>query len=672
MPRKSVDRHDRIETVLEDAYRRDYKEIPVSMGRFLRDENFLGKITGGGKTVHPLWKKVLSDVAIDDSKYLIVLTGAIGTGKTVTAVTAIAYGMYRVLCLKSPWEFFEKHSGGKLAIMFFNLTKSLSHSKGFNLLQSYLLSSSWFRAHGQVVGTEQNPRIEFSIFEYMLASPYSKGFGIEGADVIFAIMDEVDSDTESEKQKIRVLQAYESSVARLDSRFVRISDQSGQAETLGRFFLCASKQEQLSFLNTFIVKMKNSPTVYIVDASLWEVKTDLNLSGKKFPIMLGDPYTPSKILGIETENGFEVDTKGIEDAENMGFKVMQVPIEYLERFQKDLVGNLRRLAGVSVDHLRKSKLFPSEKMIVDCYDPAKRDPVTVQTIEVGLNDDIDFAKFIDFSAIRIPRNYPRYIHVDIAYSGNGDALGLGMSCISGWTDRTVEDLEDGGTIKVEKLPVVETDLCMRIKGRAGDKIPLSKVRKLIVDLKKVYNFNIRLVTFDLDLLSEESKQILTRVGINCDSLSLDKNPQIYREFRDLVGDKRWCCHRNEWLHFELANLEDDHEKNRVDHPDEVIDMEILGDGSTRDIVVKGSKDCSDSTVGSVENALRGAEAPMGKEFTKMVTGVLSKPVQRGAPGSLLSIPKGATIIKGGEKERDVTEDRIPKRFGEIFRRSQGR
>jgi hypothetical protein len=172
-------------------------------------------------------------------------------------------------------------------------------------------------------------------------------------------------------------------------------------------------------------------------------------------------------------------------------------------------------------------------------------------------------------------------------------------------------------------------------------------------------------------LSEESKQILTRVGINCDSLSLDKNPQIYREFRNLVADKRWCCHRNDWLHFELANLEDDHEKNRVDHPGEVIDMEILGDGSTRDIVVKGSKDCSDGTVGSVENALRGAEAPMGKEFTKMVTGVLSRPVQRGAPGSLLSIPR-VTMTKSEEKERDITEDRIPKKFGDIFRRSQGR
>ncbi len=669
MAGRKPNRLERINTILKAYVDADYREEPIPIGQFLSDPEYLGRVTGNGKTVYPYWKSILSDIAIDDSRFLTVLTGAIGTGKTRTAVAAICYGMYKVLCLKDPWEFYGKQAGGKIAVVFFNLTKSLSQGKGYNILQSYLLSSPWFNRHGIIMNEKgANPRIEFPVFEFKSGSPYAKGFGFVGEDVLFAIMDEVDSEMESDKQKIRVLKAYEEAVSRLESRFVRIAKYSGKRETLGRFFLCASKQEKASFLNTFIVKMKNSPIIRIVDAALWEVKTDLNFSGETFPIMLGDLYTPSKILCIETERGLEIDQVGMDKAVVDGFDIIQVPVELLERFQKDLVGNLRRLAGVSVNYLRKSKLFPSEKHLVDCYDPAKRDPVPMHTIEVGVNDNIDLAKYIDFSAIRIPRHVPRYIHVDIAYSGNGDALGLGMSCVSGWSDRVIEDLKEGGNMKIVKLPIIETDFGMRIKARPNDEINLSSVRKLIADLKIVYKFNIRLATYDYDALSKESQQILNRIGIKSEHLSLDRDPSIYRGFRNLVVDKRWCCHRDEYLHFELVNLEDDKEKNKIDHPDEVIDIEILEDGSTQDVVVKGSKDESDGVVGSVENALRNCGDVPSKDFTTKVKG--SFPVQDKARtiGSLLSINK--TLVGDPKRQEDPKGTDVD--FKNIFDKSQRR
>jgi len=417
--------------------------------------------------------------------------------------------------------------------------------------------------------------------------------------------------------------------------------------------------------------MKNSPIIRIIDAAFWEVRTDLNFSGQTFPIMLGDTYTPSKILGQEIKGGFEVDQKGIDEANKNGFKMIEAPIELLERFQKDLVGNLRRLAGISIDQLRKSKLFPSEKLLVDCYDSTKRDPVKMLTIEVGLNDDVDFTNYIDFSAFRIPKHRPRYIHVDIAYSGNGDALGLGMSCISGWTDKSVEDITDGGSMRVEKLPIIETDFGMRIKARPGDKIPLNKIRKFIGDLKITYGFNIKLVTYDYDALSEESKQILTRFGIQCGSLSLDKSPQIYRSFRAIVNEKRWCCHRNNYLHFELANLEDDSEKNKIDHPDEVVDIEVLGDGSTKDIVLKGSKDLSDGVVGSVENALRDAETSIPIEFANKIKQIITKPEQTNPVNVLLDIERKSSNVSNKEKN-DQPSDPSNISFKDIFNKSQKR
>lgn len=671
--KKKIDKIDRIDTVTKAAFAKDYAEIPVPIGTFLSHPKYLGNITKGGNSVFPFWRHVLSDIAIDDTRYLQVFTGAIGIGKTCSAIAAICYGMYRILCLKNPWEYFGKIAGGKIAIVFFNLTKTISQGKGFNLLQSYLLSSPWFVDRGIPGGSKKNPRLDFPIFEYISGSPYAKGFGFVGQDVLFAIMDEVDSETESEKQKIRVLQAYETTIARFESRFVRIGENSDKGETLGRFFLCASKQEKMSFLNTFIVKMKNSPIINIVDAPLWDVRVDLNFSGVKFPIMLGDLYSPSKILGrlrdpADISKGFEVDEHAMRLAQSQGFEITYVPIELLERFQKDMVGNLRRLAGISVNELRKSKLFPSERLLIDCYDPLKKDPVSMLTIECGLNDDLDLTRYIDFDLIRIPRHRPRYIHVDIAYAGGGDALGIGMSCISGWADRTVEDLLEGGEIRIEKLPIVETDFGMRVKARSNDKIPLTKIRKFIVDLKIRYGFNIKLVTYDYDALSEESKQILARLGMNVASQSLDKSPQKYRSFRNLCGERRWCCHRNDYLHFELANLEDDSDKNKVDHPEEVIQVEILGDGSQEERVYKGSKDMSDGVVGSVMSALEDSGAPAPREFIDLVKEIISKPQATRTISNLVQIDRARP---DKPKEKDTSLDANFTKFKDIWKKSQG-
>jgi len=414
--------------------------------------------------------------------------------------------------------------------------------------------------------------------------------------------------------------------------------------------------------------MKNSPIIKIIDAPLWDVRVDLNFSGDKFPVMLGDMYSPSKILGNMFDGKFVIDDPMLQTALKNGFEITYVPIELLERFQKDIIGSLRRLAGISVNQLRKSKLFPSEKLLIDCYDPLKKDPVSMLTIDVGLKDEVDFAAYINFDHIRVPRNRPRYIHVDIAYAGGGDALGIGMSCVSGWSDRTVENLMDGGAMRVEKLPIIETDFGMRIKARPGDKIPLNKVRKFIGDLKVLYGFNIRLVTYDYDALSEESKQILTRFGIETDSLSLDKTPQYYRSFRNLCGEKRWCCHRNEYLHFELKELEDDTDKNKVDHPDEVVNVVILEDGSEEDEVLKGSKDMSDGVVGSAMSALNSSGAPAPREFTDMVKEIMSKPLANYKASSLVQIDHANPKKK---VEKDTSFDSNNVKFKNIWNRSQG-
>lgn len=418
----------------------------------------------------------------------------------------------------------------------------------------------------------------------------------QGENVIAALMDEVDSPVASEVQRHKVVQAYENARRRLDSRFVIKGD------TLGRFFMVASKQERLSFLNAFIAKYKNDRSVMIVDIPLWRAKPKGTFSTKQFQICVGDVYNPPFI--IETDEQLQLATQ-------KGFSVMDVPMDFYDAFTKDMVGALRDIAGVSVSHVRTTKLFPSESLLTRCYtnDP---NPSKVVTIEVGLQDDVDFLEYLDLSALTVPLHIPRYIHVDYAFSGDGDAMGIGMSCIKGWTYREVESEE--GLFRRQKVPCLRTDFVLRIKGRPGDKIPLAKVRKFILDLKTRKNVNIRKVSYDLAIATEDTKQTLERAGIACDTLSMDKDPQLYRGFRVLVEEERWETPFHPYLHFELKHLEDDQERNKIDHPEEVPEMEVLEDGSIKEKVFKGSKDVADGGVGSVCLALRECECPPDQEI----------------------------------------------------------
>lgn len=620
----------RIQTYLDYLYSLDYKERPVSVDEFLNSPEFLGKLTHQGKSVRPIWRKVLNEVMADDTRWQVVFTGAIGTGKSRAAIWGVLYVLHRILCLRAPWEFFGgKSEGGKMTVAFFNLAKSQSQSKGYQILMNHLVESPWFLRHGTLSGSSTGtPTLHLPLIEFKLASPYSKGYGIQGDDIIAGILDELDAPDESEGQKKRVLNAYDSAVNRFRSRFVL------EGKSLGRLFLVASKQETMSFLNTFVTERKNDESVKTVELALWEALPSSQFCGKTFNVMIGDIYVPSKI--VETP-------EDVEKAQKEGRKIIQVPVEYLEDFRRDIVKALRDIAGISVTELRARKLFASETILQDCYAPERKNPVAQQTIEIGLHDEIDLCRFIDFSAIRLNPSIPRCIHWDISLSE--DSTGIAMSGVCGW--RAVYKENEGGTPLVIKHPVVETDFAMRIKAKEGDQIPFHRIRKLIIDLKKVYGFNINVVAADLNLLSADSRQTLTLAGFQTEYLSLDKHPELYRAFRDLVANRCWIAPYIPILHFELSNLEDDPVRNKVDHPDKVAQVIFLEDGTTRDVVLKGSKDVADAVVGSVMKAIELCKVPPDVEvmtnlIKKATTPASVSPTPIGNPEVLVNLPQQKT------------------------------
>ena len=78
MPPATPKKTDLIRNYLSYLTNLNYKEAPPSMDEFLNSPKFLGKLTNNGKSVYPVWRDTLQLVAKEDSKYIYVLTGAIG------------------------------------------------------------------------------------------------------------------------------------------------------------------------------------------------------------------------------------------------------------------------------------------------------------------------------------------------------------------------------------------------------------------------------------------------------------------------------------------------------------------------------------------------------------------------------------------------------------------
>lgn len=145
--------------LFEDLKYADFEEIPVDISTFMHDPRYLGKALydqEGRFTIFPYWEKTLEDIFPDNisTKYNnIVLTGAIGLGKSTIAVICLLYLLYRLLCLKNPYTYYGMQEIDKITISLMNIT--LDNAKGVALdkMNQMILSSEWFMSHGEMAGS---------------------------------------------------------------------------------------------------------------------------------------------------------------------------------------------------------------------------------------------------------------------------------------------------------------------------------------------------------------------------------------------------------------------------------------------------------------------------------------------------------------------------------------
>lgn len=141
----------------EQIYLSDFKEVPVSIDQFLDDSYYLGETNNNGKNVYPFWRKTFNDIFSRGNKYYeILFSGSTRIGKSSSAVTLMAYMLYRLMLYRDPHGYFLKKPVSKFTLGFANLTKELALSVAYREFNDTLKESKWFMDHGSVTRSDRN------------------------------------------------------------------------------------------------------------------------------------------------------------------------------------------------------------------------------------------------------------------------------------------------------------------------------------------------------------------------------------------------------------------------------------------------------------------------------------------------------------------------------------
>lgn len=161
----------------------DYSEIPVDIHTFLHDKRYLGNAlydAEGRFTLFPYWEEKLEEIFKNGptpTVNTLVLTGAIGLGKSTIAVICLLYMLYGLLCLKDPYLYYGLQPIDKISISLMNITIENAKGVALDKMNQMILSSSWFMSHGSMSGISNLEYVPNKHIELITASSNNQVIG---------------------------------------------------------------------------------------------------------------------------------------------------------------------------------------------------------------------------------------------------------------------------------------------------------------------------------------------------------------------------------------------------------------------------------------------------------------------------------------------------------------
>ena len=529
----------------------DYKEIPVDIETFLKDRRYLGAgLTDdeGRFTVYPYWVDMLKKLFptnIDTAYNTLILTGSIGIGKSMVAVIAMLYMLYRMLCLIDPYKHYGLQPIDTITFSFMNITKDAAKGVAWSKCQELLKASPWFLEHGTVNKADIPEWKPSKGIELIYGS---QNRHVIGRAVFCSFADEANfqQNQDVEKQKKKELDLIKSVDARMISRFMK----GDKLPTL--HIIASSKSSEQSFLETYIEtkKKNNSTTTLIIDEPQWVIRTDKD-SGKYFYVAVGNKFLESEVLPDNADEGM------LQAYRDRGYSILPVPTGYRESFLDHLDIALTDIAGISTTNAMN---FISGVRWAKLRQEQLHNPFTKEIIVVGNAAD-DTAQYWDFFDLsEVPSNLkskPLFIHLDMSISG--DKTGIAGVWIVGKKPH-----EEGKPDSSELF--YQIAFSVAIQAPKGRQISFEKNRQFIYWLQRE-GFNIAGISSDT-FQSADMAQSMQAKGFDYKIISVDRvqdrQCKPYQVFKSAIYEERIAVYPTKHLTEEIIGLVRD-SNGKIDH-----------------------------------------------------------------------------------------------------------
>lgn len=548
-----------------------FRERPATLTEFLGPE-YLNIASG----VRPKIAEVLADIMgheVDPTRptayELAIFTGAIGIGKTTVASIVLPYLVHWALCLKDPQSYFELLPGSRIAFMMMSTKASQAKEVLFGDVKARIAHSKWFKSYP--IDQNFKNQIRFIDGDIWILPGDSQETTFEGYNILGGILDEADSHKVTDN-KDYAEEGYRTIFNRMSSRF----------GNRGFLLVIGQMKKSVGFAATKFKEFSDRDDAYACRLTIWESR--------------GREYYRDRTTGEINEFWYDVKRKQIVPdpiVSVMGetSNLMRIPDLYIDQFRNNPEEALKDLAGIppAVEDpfiTLVDRIYSCRERWVDAN--GSTGPVDRQN---------RFAP-----GFHSPNTLPRVAHIDLGYSGTGDALGFAMGHVRGMADI-------GGELK----PYIVIDLLYRLRASPGQEIMIADIRHFIYNLRDNAGFKLAEVTMD-GFQSKDTEQQLNRRRFLAYYLSVDKDLLPYHDLREAIYENR--------IEFPPYEVEFKPGKG------EIVDIlskeleELMDMGKKIDHPVGGSKDVADAVAAVCSNLmgnLRYHRRGRGSDLTTMAT-----------------------------------------------------
>ena len=486
------------------------------------------------------------------------------THNTTIAMVTTLYHLHLLGCLKQPQAVYGLPKTTAIVFPIMAAKPHVTKKVVYRPLRKLFEDIPWFQKHMRL-DTQVESEIDIKDKNIRVVVGGADEDSILGEAVIGGIIDEINfmnivlrskkSEATSGRSGLydQAKNIYEAMVGRKKGRFI------SKGPCIGVVVVSSSTRYAGDFTDKREehVKKVGEKGVYIYNKKQYEVWPQDRYSGKTFRLLVGnDTLSDTRVLGDN------------EEVPN-GALVLDVPVEYKDDFIKNPHRYLRDVIGMSTTSVHP--FIRRRFTVLDCIQRGEEEGLESflekDNVELG-RDGMPRVKRGHYCA---NPSRPRYVHIDLAL--NNDSCGIAMLRFDGL--RKVE--REGGMI--EMLPEASVELACSIRPDGNNEIQIAEVRMWVKQLRDVYGYPIKVVTYD-GAMSIESRQQWKKEGAKTGYVSVDKTSVPYKQLRDAFSDGRVKMYQQQVLVDELFGLEYDGDKDKVDHP------------------VNGSKDVADAVCGA--------------------------------------------------------------------------